>query len=39
MHILSVENISAREFGARINSNQVKRLALPFAARGGSPVT
>ena len=29
MHILSVENITAREFGARINSNQVKRLGLP----------
>jgi transposase len=29
MHILSVENITARQFGARINSNQVKRLGLP----------
>ena len=29
MHILSVENITAREFGAHITSNQVKRLALP----------
>lgn len=28
-HILAVENITAREFGARINSNQVKRLTPP----------
>jgi transposase len=29
MHILSVENITARQFGARISCNQVKRLGLP----------
>ena len=29
MHILSVENITARQFGTRISSNQVKRLGLP----------
>ncbi len=29
MHILSVENITARQFGTRISCNQVKRLGLP----------
>ena len=29
MHILSVENITARQFGTRLNCNQVKRLGLP----------
>ena len=36
-HILAVENIAARQHGARISSNQVKRLDAEAIRRMGLP--